>query len=157
MLPTRTRECCNLRWYIADGILCALLRAEYMLDVVGAGATAMCTTDWHQVWKDSPEAAELDLEIERIHEEGRSRPAVSSGTHSEFASSWMKQLALLTHRGFVCNWRNLAYIYSKLAVCVPTGLVVGFTFFRATNSLQGCQDKLFVRALRVYFRARAFG
>jgi ATP-binding cassette subfamily G (WHITE) protein 2 (SNQ2) len=128
-----------------------------MLDVIGVGATAMCTTDWHQVWTNSPEAAELDLEIKCIHKEGRTRPAVSTGTHSEFACSWMKQLALLTHRGFVCNWRNPVYIYSKLAVCVPTGLVVGYTFFGATNSLQGCQDKLFVRHLRVSFQARAFG
>ena len=132
-------------------------RAEYMLDVIGAGATATCTTDWHQVWKHSPEAAELDLELERIHAEGRSRPVVSTGHHSEFASSWIKQLALLTHRGFVCNWRNPVYIYSKLTVCVPAGLVIGFTFFRATNSLQGCQDKLFVRGLRVLLHTRGIG
>ncbi|KAI9569372.1 hypothetical protein HD554DRAFT_2093381 [Boletus coccyginus] len=117
--------------------------AEYMLDVIGAGATATCATDWHQVWKDSPEAAKLDLEIDRIHREGRSRSVVSTRAHPEFASSWMKQLALLTHRGFVCNWRNPIYIYSKLVTCVTTGLVTSFTFFGATNSLQGCQDKLF--------------
>ena len=138
-------------------ILCGLLRAEYMLEVIGAGATATCTTDWHQIWKDSPEAAELDLEIERIHEEGRSLPVVNTGAHSEFASSWMKQLVLLTHRGFVCNWRNPAYIYAKLAVCVPAGLIIGFTFFGATNSLQGCQDKLFVRGLRVLLQPRGIG
>ena len=135
----------------------SILRAEYMLDVIGAGATATCTTDWHQVWKDSPEAANLDLEIESIREEGRSRPVVSTGMHSEFVSSWMKQVALLTHRGFVCIWRNPAYIYSKLAVCVAAGLIIGFTFFGATNSLQGCQDKLFVRAWRASFRARGIG
>jgi ATP-binding cassette subfamily G (WHITE) protein 2 (SNQ2) len=139
-------------------MVCALLRAEYMLDVIGAGATAMCTTDWHQVWTDSPEAVALDLEIERIHEEGRSRPVVSTGTDSEFASSWMKQFALLIHRGFVCNWRNPVYIYAKPAISIPGGLIIGFTFFRVTNSLQGCQDKLFVRALRVLpLRARGIG
>ena len=147
---------------IVDGVLVAeysvrILRAEYMLDVIGAGATATCTTDWHQIWKDSPEAANLDLAIERIHEEGRSRPVVSTGAHSEFATSWMQQLALLIHRGFVCNWRNPAYIYSKMAICVPAGLIVGFTFFGVTNSLQGCQDKLFVRPLRVPLRARGIG
>ncbi|KAI9569369.1 ABC-2 type transporter-domain-containing protein [Boletus coccyginus] len=117
--------------------------AEYMLDVIGAGATATCATDWHQVWKDSPEAAKLDLEIDRIHREGRSRSVVSTGTHPEFASSWMKQLALLVHRGFVCNWRNLVYVYAKLIISVCAGLIIGFTFSGATNSLQGYQDKLF--------------
>ena len=128
-----------------------------MLDVVGAGATATCTTDWHQVWKDSTEAAKLDLEIDRIYREGRSRSVVSTGTHAEFASSWVKQLALLTHRGFVCNWRNLVYIYAKLVISVFAGLIIGFTFHGATNSLQGYQDKLFVRALCVSFPAGAIG
>ncbi|KAF8557467.1 pleiotropic drug resistance ABC transporter [Imleria badia] len=117
--------------------------AEYMLDVIGAGATATCTTDWHQVWKDSPEAAMLDLEIERIHQEGLSRPVVSTETHSEFASSWIQQVALLSQRGFVCNWRNPVYIYAKMTVCIVAGLIIGFTFFRTTNSLQGCQNKFF--------------
>ena len=36
-------------------MLCALLWAKYLLDVIGAGATATYTTDWHQVWKDSPD------------------------------------------------------------------------------------------------------
>lgn len=120
-----------------------------MLDIIGAGATATCSTDWNQIWNKSPEAAELDREIERIHEEGRPRPVVSTGTSSEFASSWMKQLALLTHRGFVCYWRNPMYIYSKLIVSIISGTVIGFTFFGSTNSLQGCQDKLFVRACRM--------
>lgn len=120
-----------------------------MLDVIGAGATATCTTDWHQVWKDSPEATQVNLEIERIHQEGQSRPVVSTGTHSEFASSWMKQLVLLTHRGFMCNWRGTAYTCSVLFGYTATGLITGFTFFGATNSLQGCQDKLYVRAVRV--------
>ena len=138
-------------------MFCGLLRAEYVLDVIGAGATATCTADWHQVWKDSTEAAELDLEIDRIYREGRSRSVVNTGTYAEFASSWLKQLALLTHRGFVCNWRNPIYIYSKLVTCVTIGLITGFTFFGATNSLQGCQDKLFVRALCVSFPPRGIG
>ncbi|KAF8557465.1 pleiotropic drug resistance ABC transporter [Imleria badia] len=116
--------------------------AEYMLDVIGVGATATCTTDWHQVWNDSPEAVKLELEIDRIHQEGRYRPVVSTEMHSKFASSWIQQLALLIHRGFVCNWRNAAYIYSKLVVCVVAGLVIGFTFFGATNFLWGCPNSL---------------
>ena len=129
-----------------------------MLDAIGAGATATCTTDWNKVWKDSPEAAKLDLEIERIHQEGlSSRPIVCTKTHSEFASSWIQQLALLTHRGFVCNWRNPLYIYSKMAVCIVAGLIIGFTFFGTMNSLQGCQNKFFVRAFRISLQACRIG
>ena len=130
----------------------ALLSADYMLDVIGAGAMATCTTDWHQIWKAFPEAARLDLGIDGIHKDGQSRHVASTGTHSEFAGSWVKQLALLTQRGYVCTWRNPMYIYAKLFVFVAAGLSIGFPFFRTTNSLQGSQDKLFLRALHVQFQ-----
>ncbi|KAG9313753.1 P-loop containing nucleoside triphosphate hydrolase protein [Chiua virens] len=117
--------------------------AEYMLDVIGAGATARCTTDWHQIWMHSEEAAQLYDETQRIEQEGRSRPVVSTETHSEFATPWTKQLDLLIRRGFLCHWRNPAYIYSKLVFCVASGLIIGFTFHGSSNSLQGCQNQLF--------------
>ena len=37
--------------------------AEFMLDVISAGATATLTTDWHVVWKRSPESAATAREI----------------------------------------------------------------------------------------------
>ncbi|KAG9313738.1 hypothetical protein JVU11DRAFT_6092 [Chiua virens] len=117
--------------------------AEYMLDVIGAGATARCTTDWHQIWIHSEEAAQLHDEIDRIEQEGRFRPVLSMGTHSEFASPWAKQLYLLICRGFLCHWRNPPYIYSKLIFYVVSGLLISFTFDGSSNSLQGCQNQLF--------------
>lgn len=123
-----------------------------MLDVIGAGATATCTTDWNQIWKESPEAAELEQEIERIPREGRSRPVTNTESHPELVSSWTKQLGLLTQRGFLCHWRNPTYIYSKLIFFVFGGLAIGLTFFRATNSLQGCQAKLFVGVFCASFK-----
>ncbi|KAF8841352.1 pleiotropic drug resistance ABC transporter [Paxillus ammoniavirescens] len=119
--------------------------AEYMLDVIGAGATAVSSTDWHQVWKSSPEASELDLEIERIHVEGRARPPLASGSaiHSEFATSWITQFFALTKRGFESYWRNPTYILAKLILSVAGGLLVGLTFFHSQNTLLGTQNKLF--------------
>ena len=69
--------------------LFASFGTEYILGAIEAGATVVCTTVWYQIWKDSPEAAKLNLEIKHIHQEGRSRPVVSIiRTHSEFASSF---------------------------------------------------------------------
>lgn len=116
-----------------------------MLDVIGAGATATCTTDWNQVWRESPEAVELEQVIQRINREGCSRPVPCIESHPVFASSWMKQLGLLTRRGLVCYWRNPTYIYAKLLFCIVGGLSTGLTFLGATDSLLGCQAKLFVR------------
>ncbi|KIK80835.1 hypothetical protein PAXRUDRAFT_157584 [Paxillus rubicundulus Ve08.2h10] len=119
--------------------------AEYILDVIGAGATAVSSTDWYQVWKSSPEASELDLEIERLHAEGRARPPLASDSdiHSEFVTSWTNQLFALTKRGFESYWRNPTYILAKLIVSVAGGLLVGFTFFHTQSTLRGTQNKLF--------------
>ncbi|KIK95039.1 hypothetical protein PAXRUDRAFT_11683 [Paxillus rubicundulus Ve08.2h10] len=118
--------------------------AEYMLDVIGAGATAISCTDWYQVWKSSPEASELDLEIERIHVQGRARPLESdSGIHSGFATSWMNQFSALTKRGFESYWRNPTYISGKLVLNIAAGLLNSLTFFHTENTLLGTQNKLF--------------
>ena len=39
---------------------------------------------------------------------------------------------------------------AKVALNVVAGLLVGFTFFKSKDSLQGTQDKLFVRPIRIY-------
>ncbi|KAG2067263.1 hypothetical protein BDR04DRAFT_1105294 [Suillus decipiens] len=119
--------------------------AEYMLDVIGAGATAVSTTDWYSVWKCSPEAAELQDHVNGLHEQGRShlqKPDVQV-RHPVFATSWLHQFVVLTQRNFQAYWRNPTYIRSKFLLNIAGGLLVGFTFFQANDSLQGTQDKLF--------------
>jgi ATP-binding cassette subfamily G (WHITE) protein 2 (SNQ2) len=115
-----------------------------MLDVIGAGATAVSTTDWHNVWKCSPEAAELQNYINDLHAQGRSHPQKLNAQYSVFATSWLHQFVALTHRNFQAYWRNPTYIRAKFLLNIAGGLLVGFTFFHATDSLQGTQNKLFV-------------
>lgn len=55
-----------------------------MLEVIGAGATATSDVEWHGAWKKSPEALAAQHDIERIHAEGRNRPAVEG----EFLNTW---------------------------------------------------------------------
>ncbi|KAF9242313.1 ABC-2 type transporter-domain-containing protein [Melanogaster broomeanus] len=119
--------------------------AEYMLDVIGAGATATSSIDWHEIWQSSPEASKLDLEIQRICMEGRDRPPLASGPekHTEFAASWMNQFFALTRRGFESYWRNPTYVMAKLVVNISGGLLIGFTFYQRGNTLEGTQNKLF--------------
>jgi ATP-binding cassette, subfamily G (WHITE), member 2, SNQ2 len=50
--------------------------AEYMLEVIGAGATATSEIEWHEKWVNSQEAQQAQQEIDRIHEVGRTRPPV---------------------------------------------------------------------------------
>lgn len=125
-----------------------------MLEIIGAGATATSEQDWHTIWKNSPQAIRLEKEIEEIHREGRKRPPVRATFTSEFATSWFYQTWELFKRGHVAYWRNPTYLMAKLSLNIIGGLFIGFTFFKASNSQQGTQNKLFVSLSRVFLNYR---
>lgn len=115
-----------------------------MLDVIGAGATAATTIDWHDLWNNSPESAALEDELQRIHAEGRSRPVVHTERRTQFATSWRHQAIALTQRNFQAYWRNPNYLMAKLVLNIAGGLLIGFTFYKSKDSVQGTQNRLFV-------------
>ncbi|KAG6909483.1 hypothetical protein DXG01_017205 [Tephrocybe rancida] len=118
--------------------------AEFMLDVIGAGATATSEQNWHDIWLQSEEAKRLQVEVDAIHTEGRNRPPVSATFHHEFATSWFQQVALLLKRNAEAYWRDPTYLMAKLVLNIVGGLFIGFTFWRSKNTQQGTQNKLFV-------------
>ncbi|KZT04946.1 pleiotropic drug resistance ABC transporter [Laetiporus sulphureus 93-53] len=117
--------------------------AEYILEVIGAGATASSDINWYHMWRKSQEAQTLVQDLDAIHVEGRQRPVAESSTHGEFPTSWWYQMVTLLHRDAQAHWRDPQYMLAKLLVNVPAGLVIGFTFFKAKDSIQGTQNKLF--------------
>jgi ATP-binding cassette subfamily G (WHITE) protein 2 (SNQ2) len=124
-------------------------RAEYILDVIGAGATATTDTNWYDVWKRSPEASALEEELDTLLQEGRKRHAVDTEQHSEFSTSWLYQVKTLWEREMIRHWRDPTYLVAKLALNVVAGLFIGFTFFQAKDSIQGTQNHIFVSHLRL--------
>ncbi|KAF7798180.1 hypothetical protein EIP86_009397 [Pleurotus ostreatoroseus] len=117
--------------------------AEYILQAIGAGATATTDRDWHQIWKDSDEFQGAQREIEAIHEEGRKRPPVQTKLQSEYATSWWYQVVTLFQRDCQAHWRDPTFVMAKLVMCIFAGLFIGFTFFKAKDTMQGTQNKLF--------------
>ncbi|KAF9555496.1 pleiotropic drug resistance ABC transporter [Agrocybe pediades] len=117
--------------------------AEYMLDVIGAGATAVTDRDWHDVWLKSKEKTELEENLEKIHEEGRKHPAVAATVESHFATPWHYQTWILIKRQHLAFWRNPTYLMSKISLNIIGGLFIGFTFFKSKDTVQGNQNKLF--------------
>ena len=69
-----------------------LRRAEFILDVIGAGATATNEKDWHEIWTKSPKSPLVDKEIDSIVAEGRNATPVSALIGSGFAAPWVYQV-----------------------------------------------------------------
>lgn len=135
--------------------------AEYILDVIGkvpstrlmavfscsrtgAGATASATINWHDAWVNSEEARDVQKDINRLLEEGRARPPVTTELHSEFTTGWVYQVRTLLSRDLQRHWRDPEYLMSKMLLNITSGLLIGFTFWKASDSIQGTQNKLFV-------------
>ncbi|KAH9171890.1 ABC-2 type transporter-domain-containing protein [Lactarius sanguifluus] len=109
--------------------------AEYILDAIGAGATATANTDWH--------TKAVDQELDALLEDGRKRHAVDIEQHSEFSTSWIFQVKTLWERDVVRHWRDPTYLLAKLALNIVAALLIGFTFFKAKDSIQGTQNHIF--------------
>ncbi|KZS99456.1 uncharacterized protein LAESUDRAFT_765513 [Laetiporus sulphureus 93-53] len=48
-----------------------VLITEYILDVIGAGATASSDINWYHMWRKSQEAQTLVQDLDAIHAEGQ--------------------------------------------------------------------------------------
>ncbi|KAL4809544.1 ABC-2 type transporter-domain-containing protein [Aspergillus unguis] len=118
--------------------------AEYILEIIGAGASGKSNQDWPSVWNESSQAKEVQKEIERIHKDRSSAPSEEdSNSHQEFAMPFPNQLWRVTRRVFQQYWREPVYIWAKLILAIASGLFIGFTFFKPDSSQQGFQDVLF--------------
>ncbi|KAL4879024.1 ABC-2 type transporter-domain-containing protein [Aspergillus karnatakaensis] len=120
--------------------------AEYMIEVVN-GLTNDKGLNWFDVWKQSPESAAVQAEIQRIHEEKSSgpQPEEEDGgmSHAEFAMPFWFQLKIVTIRVFQQYWRMPEYIISKWGLAIMAGLFIGFSFYDAKPSLAGMQNVVF--------------
>lgn len=142
--------------------------AEWMLEIIGAAPGSSTDIDWPSTWRNSAEYAETKKELSRMKEE---LPGVSArletstrtdqGSFREFSVPFSTQFWEVTKRVFEQYWRTPSYIYSKAALCifsvyssffsyleaiangVSQAIFIGFSFFKAKNSLQGLQNQTF--------------
>ena len=123
--------------------------AEYILDVIGAGATATTDKDWFQLFRDSPLYTDLQQELRKIsarrHEGGEMSREEMSRMNREYAQPLPVQLKRVVQRIFIAYWRDPTYIVSKLFLNVFGGLFIGSSFWNQgqNNSSAGLQNKLF--------------
>lgn len=119
--------------------------AEWMLEVIGAAPGSTTNIDWHNAWRESPEyaAVQEELQLLKANAKESSPLATDDGSYREFAASFGQQLLTVTHRVFQQYWRTPSYIYSKAMLCLVVALFIGFVFWKAPNTVQGLQNQMF--------------
>lgn len=98
--------------------------AEYILEVVTAGAIDQTRQDWPEIWGSSDESRNRILEQDRIHHEMGSTSTENSndGNCDEFAVPIYVQLRYTIIRIFQHYWRSPSYIWGKMMLGVLSAL-----------------------------------
>lgn len=119
--------------------------AEYILECIGAGATAVVDKDWGEVWNNSPECAATSKEIDDLNNRLRARPQRDIEKHltKKYAIPIYKQLFFVYRRTALQYWRSPQYIMAKFALMIVAGLFIGFTFWKVDYSVAGMQNAMF--------------
>lgn len=115
-----------------------------MLEVIGAARGFKAVHDWTEVWKTSEERVQVRKEFDemvaslsQIEDDGQ-----SAAGYELFAMPFSTQLWECFKRVWLQYWRTPSYIYAKLSLVIICSLFIGFTFWKAKNTLQGLQNQL---------------
>ncbi|KAI9599431.1 hypothetical protein BDF19DRAFT_428693 [Syncephalis fuscata] len=114
--------------------------AEYILDAVGAGVSATASQDWPAIWRQSPEAQEVQESCSRYTadcEQAIADEEASAEHHDRhrdskaayYTNSYM-QCKIVTKRMILNYWRQPDYNFGRLLNQIIVALILGFTFYR---------------------------
>ncbi|KAI9803300.1 MAG: hypothetical protein M1825_002091 [Sarcosagium campestre] len=117
--------------------------AEWILQVIGAAPGSYSSQNWGQLWRDSPERSRVLSDFDEMRDHLLETTTPDGSEKSSFAVPFSQQLPVVTKRVFEQYWRTPSYIYSKAFLCIASSLFIGFSFWRAENSLQGLQNQMF--------------
>jgi len=122
--------------------------AEYILDMIGAGATATTDKNWFQLYRESPQYVEMQNELDRLSRIGAEASLsaeASSRLNREYAQPFFVQVSEVVRRAFASYWRNPTYVIAKLFLNAFGGLFIGSSFWGqgAKTSTASLQNKLF--------------
>ncbi|CCD25961.2 ATP-binding cassette transporter SNQ2 NDAI_0G01850 [Naumovozyma dairenensis CBS 421] len=131
--------------------------AEYILEAIGAGATASVKENWHDIWIRSPEYQASENKVSEIINE-LSQKELTTGDDvntAKYATSYAYQFNYVLRRTSLTFWRNLNYIMSKMMLLTTGGLFIGFTFFGVGSSYTGLQNAMFAAFISIIMAAPA--
>ncbi|CCD25112.1 ATP-binding cassette multidrug transporter PDR12 NDAI_0E02950 [Naumovozyma dairenensis CBS 421] len=123
-----------------SGVKCGVSEnpAEYILNCIGAGATASASADWHDLWQASPECAAAREEVEELHRVLPSRPTTDDPELAgRFAASFSTQMKCVLHRTYLQFWRSPVYIRAKFLECGSCALFIGLSYLHVKHTVGG--------------------
>ncbi|KAL8280941.1 hypothetical protein RQP46_006620 [Phenoliferia psychrophenolica] len=130
--------------------------AEYILEVIGAGAGAKASADWHQLWKESEEFKQTQRQIDDYHQQFAGQVSAADkapDSGRSYAAHTTTQISLVTQRVFQHYWRDPTYVMAKVMLNIVAGLFIGFSFWNTPNDVSGLQNKLFAVFMAVVMAA----
>ena len=130
--------------------------AEYILDVIGAGATASVTNDWFAAWQNSKEYQDVSAEIDHLVQQGltiKDEESDNTDLDSTYATSYQYQLYQVLNRTFIQLYRSLPYIMPKFMLTLLGGLIIGFSFWKVKHTVIGMQNVMFANFLTLIISA----
>jgi ABC-type multidrug transport system ATPase subunit len=95
--------------------------AEYMMEITGCAPGTESDIDWPNVWRSSPEFAEVHQELEHMErtlQKADTYVASNESDYEEFAAPFSVQLWECFRRVNSQYWRSPTYIYSKTGLCL---------------------------------------
>ncbi|KAK6881967.1 ABC multidrug transporter SNQ2 [Candida tropicalis] len=130
--------------------------AEYILEAIGAGATASSNFDWGEIWAASPQKMDTEKKRDELIEESSKKP-VGTGSekedkklHQKYATPYWYQFRITLQRSNTVLWRIPGYCVSKILVMTLSGLFIGLvTFFSLQQTYAGSRNGMFCGFLSV--------
>lgn len=118
--------------------------AEFMLEAIGAGsAPRIGNKDWADIWKDSPELANVKDTISQLKEARRGQQ-IDPAMQREYASPLGHQLKVVIDRMNLSFWRSPNYLFTRLFNHFIIALLTGLNFLLLDDSRSSLQYKVFV-------------
>ncbi|KAM7183929.1 putative ABC transporter [Naviculisporaceae sp. PSN 640] len=113
--------------------------------------------NWNKEWRASDEYQLLLQEIAQMKAD-RIKAAPDADSRNsivehEFAAPVSTQIALLTKRMFIHQWRDPSYVYGRLFASFIVGLFNGFTFWKLGNTIADMQARMFTSFLIIMLPA----
>ncbi|OUM54747.1 hypothetical protein BVG19_g4170 [[Candida] boidinii] len=129
--------------------------AEYILEVIGAGATATVNENWNEIWLSSKNYQNVCAEIDELLKNNNSSKSATvtspnaKSLTSSYATPYFYQLKHVIFRGSLQLNRDLVHQISRTSYLVSNGLIVGFSFWNVKHTIIGMQNTMFANLFAI--------